>query len=140
MSKLAQLSPTQAKPTVKVAELIVKEDELSYEQIFQFVKQHAGGNEGNVNIVPLPNVDLDNKKPVPFGYGGKKDGVRAKIQNMILKGIKGDHTLKTMLDVTCKMFGHSKKKPCVLHALMHGGYSPSSKFWLTPYVKLVVKS
>ena len=29
---------------------------------------------------------------------------------MILKGIKGDHTLKTMLDVTCKMFGHSKKK------------------------------
>ena len=66
MSKLAQLSPTQAKPTVKVAELIVKEDELSYEQIFQFVKQHAGGNEGNVNIVPLPNVDLDNKKTCPI--------------------------------------------------------------------------
>ena len=140
MSKVAQLSPTQAKPTVKVAELVVKEDELSYEQIFQFVKQHAGGNEGNVNIVPLPNVDLDNKKPVPFGYGGKKDGVRAKIQNMILKGNKGAHPLKTMLAVTCKMFGHSKKKPCVLHALMHGGYSPSSKFWLTPYIKLVVKS
>ena len=59
---------------------------------------------------------------------------------MILKGIKGDHTLKTMLDVTCKQFGHSKKRPNVLHALMHGGYSPSSKFWLTPYIKLVVQS
>jgi hypothetical protein len=58
MSKITQIKATQAKPTVKIAELIVKEEELSYEQIFQFVKQHAGGNEGNVNIVPLPNVDI----------------------------------------------------------------------------------
>ena len=78
MSKIAQIKPTQAKPTVKIAELVVKEDELSYEQIFQFVKQHAGGNEGNVNIVPLPNVDLADKKPVPFGYGGKKKACEPK--------------------------------------------------------------
>jgi len=36
-------------------------------------------------------------------------------------------------------YGHSRKKPVCLHALMHGGYSPSSKYWGTPFVKLVVQ-
>ena len=140
MTAKKSVKKSTATTAVKEKVLVVTDKEISYDEIWQFVQEHAGGNEANVYIVPLDNVDFTSNEPVPFGYGGKKDGVRAKIQNMILKGIKGDHTLKTMLDVTCKMFGHSKKKPCVLHALMHGGYSPSSKFWLTPYIKLVVKS
>jgi len=139
MSK-TQLQTASVKPTIKFAELIVKDKEVTYENIHQFVKQHAGGNEANVQIVPLKNVNLDQRQKVPFGYTGNKDGVRAKLQDIILQGVKGDKTLKTMLNYTCKEFGHSKKKPIVLWALMNGGYSPSSKYWLTPYVKLVVKS
>ena len=122
MQKSLTKSPV-AKATIKKAELLVKDKELSYDDIWKFVQDQAGGNEANVLIVPLDNVDLKGDRPVPFGYGGKVGGVRQRIQDGMLKGIDGD----------------SRKKPVCLHALMHGGYSSSSKYWMTPFIKLVVQ-
>ena len=127
---------TGTKTTAK--ELIVSGKEITYDQIDAFVKANAGGNEANVLVDPLPNVDFKSKTPVPFGYGGKSGGVRDTLQNWILNGVGGDRTLKTIL-TKCRTLGLSRRKPVCLWALMHGGYSRSSKYWLTPYVKLVVK-
>ena len=139
MTKLAKKTQAPTKAVVKSVELCVNGHELSYNDITTFIKTEAGGNEANVHIVPLPNVDLKGDKPVPFGYGGKPDGVRRTIQDWMLKGYKGDTSLKPILSRATKL-GHSATKPVCLHALLHGGYSPSSKYWMTPYVKLVVKA
>ena len=127
-----------AKSVVKSAELVVTDRELEYNESWAIVQEHAGGNEANVKIVPLDNVDLASATPVPFGYGGKTGGVRQVIQDWMLKGVDGDLSLKAVLNKAAPL-GHSRKKPVCLHALMHGGYSPSSKYWMTPFVKLVVQ-
>ena len=132
-------SPKSAtRKVVKSVELVVTDQELSYDDIWHFVQTQAGGNEANVKIVPLDNVDFGSDSPVPFGYGGRTGGVRQQIQNWMLRGVDGDLTLKTVLNKAAPL-GHSRKKPVCLHALLHGGYSPSSKYWMTPFVKLVVK-
>jgi len=63
------------------------------------------------------------------------------IQDWFLFGVGKDKdmSLKTILGKAAPL-GHSRKKPTCLHALLHGGYSPSSKYWMTPYIKLVVKA
>ena len=133
-------SPKSAtKKVVKSVELVVTDQELTYDDIWHFVQTQAGGNEANVKIVPLDNVDLKSDSPVPFGYGGKSGGVRQKIQDWMLRGVEGDRTLKAVLNKAAPL-GHSRKKPVCLHALLHGGYSPSSKYWMTPFVKLVVQA
>jgi len=133
-------SPKSAsKKVVKSVELVVTDQELTYEDIWHFVQTQAGGNEANVKIVALDNVDLASDSPVPFGYGGKAGGVRQIIQDLMLRGVDGDVTLKTVLNKAAPL-GHSRKKPVCLHALLHGGYSPSSKYWMTPFVKLVVQA
>ena len=131
-------SAPKSKAVVKVAELMVTGEELTYDAIWKFVQENAGGNEANVKIVPLDNVDLTSAQPVPFGYGGRAGGVRQQIQDWMLKGVDGDMSLKAVLNKAAPL-GHSRKKPVCLHALMHGGYSPSSKYWMTPFVKLVVQ-
>ena len=131
-------SSPKTKATVKAAELVVTDQEITYDVIWKFVQEHAGGNEANVQIVPLDNVDLASAQPVPFGYGGKPGGVRQQIQDWMLLGVDGDKSLKAVLNKAAPL-GHSRKKPVCLHALMHGGYSPSSKYWMTPFVKLVVQ-
>ena len=136
-TKTVKSSP-KAKAVVKSAELVVTDKEITYAEIWSFIQEHAGGNEANVKIVPLANVDIDSTTPVPFGYGGKAGGVRQTIQDWMLKGVDGDTSLKAALNKAAPL-GHSRKKPTCLHALMHGGYSPSSKYWMTPYVKLVVQ-
>jgi len=133
-------SPKSAsKKVVKSVELVVTDQELTYDEIWHFVQTQAGGNEANVKIVALDNVDLASDSPVPFGYGGKAGGVRQIIQDLMLRGVDGDVTLKTVLNKAAPL-GHSRKKPVCLHALLHGGYSPSSKYWMTPFVKLVVQA
>jgi hypothetical protein len=133
-------SPKSAtKKVVKSVELMVTDQELTYDDIWNFVQTKAGGNEANVKIVPLDNVDLKSDAPVPFGYGGRAGGVRQQIQDWMLRGVEGDLTLKAVLNKAAPL-GHSRKKPVCLHALLHGGYSPSSKYWMTPYVKLVVQA
>ena len=62
-------SPKSAtKKVVKSVELVVTDQELTYDDIWHFVQTQAGGNEANVKIVPLDNVDLKSDAPVPFGY------------------------------------------------------------------------
>ena len=122
-----------AKKKPVIAELMLNGEELTYDDIISFVKVEAGGNENNVEIQCLVKSPDD----VPFGWGGKKGGVRHFIQSSFLTGIKGDKRLGFILN-QCAKLGHSRKKPNVLLALLNGGYSPSSKYWGTPYVKLTV--
>ena len=109
----------------------------TYGQLWAFVNTHAAGNLHNVQVVPLPNVNLSAAQPVPFGYGGKVGGVRHQIQSWLLGGVKGNHSVAAILGAAAPL-GHSTKKPNCLLAMLQGGYSPSSQTWGTPYVKLVV--
>ena len=115
---------------------------ISYAAIWQFVNTHAAGNLHNVQVVPLPNVKLGNAQPVPFGFTGKGTGVRATIQNWLLNGVvangQKNNSLAAILNAA-KPLGHSTKSPNCLHAMLNGGYSPSSAVWGTGYVKLVVQ-
>jgi hypothetical protein len=138
MTQAKAIKATATKATVQVAELQHNGTEVSYADIWSFVQKHAGGNLHNVQIVPLANVQLDSESPVPFGYNGKRGGVRETIQNWMLNGVDGDCSLATVLG-KAKPLGHSSKKPVCLHALLNGGYSPSSSVWGTGYVKLVVQ-
>ena len=113
---------------------------LTYACIWQFVNTHAQGQLANVQVVPLPNVKTGNALPVPFGYNGKTNGVRATIQNWLLFGVKGAKQNNAHVALTnAKPLGHSYKSPICLLALLNGGYSPSSATWGTSFVKLVVK-
>jgi len=126
------------KAATKVATLQNTGTTISYAAIWQFVNTHAAGNPHNVQVVPLANVQLGNANPVPFGYTGKVGGTRATIQNWFLQGVNGNNSLAVILN-TAKATGHSTKRPNCLHALLNGGYSPSSAVWGTGYVKLVVQ-
>jgi len=127
-----------APATTVVAELQHTGTEITYPEIWQFVQEHAGGNLHNVQVVPLANVQADTDQPVPFGFNGKVGGVRATIQGWLLSGVNGNNSLAAIL-AAAKPLGHSSKKPVCLHALLNGGYSPSSSVWGTAYVKLVVQ-
>lgn len=112
--------------------------DVTYEQLWKFVDESAGGNLNNVRVVPLDNVDLESDRPVPFGYGGKPGGMRRTVQDWLLKGVEGDRSLAAVLDAAAPL-GHSRKKPVCLMAMLQGGYSPSSATWGQPFVKLVVQ-
>tara|TARA_R110000822_G_C15069587_1_gene468414 strand:+ start:253 stop:666 length:414 start_codon:yes stop_codon:yes gene_type:complete len=100
-----------------------------------FVNKYAGGNTHNVQIVALSNVAAQPLQPVPFGYNGKPNGVRAQIQNHMLS----QPTLFAALNAGAKhKGGQSKAKPICLLALLNGGYTASAPTWGTPFVKLVI--
>ena len=126
------------KAATKVATLQNTGTTVSYAAIWQFVNTHAAGNLHNVQVVALPNVNLNAAQPVPFGFTGKGTGVRATIQNWLLNGVNGNNSLAAILNAA-KPLGHSTKSPNCLHAMLNGGYSPSSAVWGTGYVKLVVQ-
>ena len=135
------VTATAQKATTTTATLqITNGKPLTYACIWQFVNTHAQGQLANVQVVPLPNVKTGNALPVPFGYNGKTNGVRATIQNWLLFGVKGAKQNNAHVALTnAKPLGHSYKSPICLLALLNGGYSPSSATWGTSFVKLVVK-
>ena len=129
---------TTATKSVEVATLQNTGTPLNYSDIWAFVQAEAGGNIHNVQVLPLDNVKLDSDQPVPFGYTGKVGGVRATIQDWLLKGYEGNHSLFAILNAA-KPLGHSTKSPICLLAMLNGGYTPSSSVYGTGYVKLVVQ-
>ena len=135
------VTATAQKATTTTATLqITNGKPLTYACIWQFVNTHAQGQLANVQVVPLPNVKKGNAVPVPVGYNGKTNGVRATIQNWLLFGVKGAKQNNAHVALTnAKPLGHSYKSPICLLALLNGGYSPSSATWGTSFVKLVVK-
>ena len=134
------VSATAQKATTTTATLQVTNGKpLTYKCIWAFVNTHAKGQLANVQVVPLPNVKKGNAMPVPFGYNGKPNGVRATIQNWLLFGVKNAKQNNAHVALTnAKPLGHSYKSPICLLALLNGGYSPSSATWGTSFVKLVV--
>ena len=133
-TKTVTKAATVKTPTLQIA----NGEEVTYSQLWEFINTQASGSLHNVHVEPLSNVKLDAAKPVPFGYGGAGTGVRATIQIWLLNGFEGNTSLQARLSQASKL-GHSAKKPNCLHALLNGGYSPSSATWGTGYVKLVVK-
>ena len=128
-------APKKAQPVV-----FTHNGNVTGAQVWEFINFNAGGNMGNVSVVPLPNVNLTNPNnpPTPFGYQGKPNGTRAMYHNWLLKGLKGSNNLATITTAMVKHDGHSKRKLLCLTALLNGGYSPSSATWGTPFVQLVV--
>lgn len=134
----ANKAKSNASTTQTTAVLQNTGTELSYADIWAFVQAEAGGSIHNVQVVALENVKLESDQPVPFGYTGKVGGTRAIIQDWLLKGYEGNHSLFAILNAA-KPLGHSTKSPNCLLAMLNGGYSPSSSVYGTGYVKLVVQ-
>ena len=133
------IAPVKTANTTTATLQITNGKPLTYACIWQFVNTHAQGQLANVQVVPLPNVKTGNAIPVPFGYNGKPNGVRATIQNWFLFGVKGAKQNNAgVAQAHAKKLGHSTKRPICLLALLNGGYSPSSATWGTSFVKLVV--
>ena len=115
--------------------------------LWAFINTHANGNINNVVIVPNTNVvnnPTPNKPAVPFGYGGKGNGVRATIQNALLFGTNPTNKTAPFKNVGSALsfaskLGHSAKNPICLLALLNGGYSPSSSCWGQGFITLQVK-
>jgi hypothetical protein len=106
--------------------------------IWDFVRKHAGNQEHNVEIVPLPNVAHDAPSPLPFTKMDR-EGRRPKIMWAVVNGVgkEKDRRLSTFLN-EAKQHGSSRIKCADLVAALNGGYSESSKSWGTPFVKLRV--
>ena len=133
------LAPVKTANTTTATLQITNGKPLTYKCIWAFVNTHAKGQLANVQVVPLPNVKKGNAAPVPFGYNGKVNGVRATKQNWLLFCVKGAKQNNAHVALTnAKPLGHSYKSPICLLALLNGGYSPSSATWGTSFVKLVV--
>lgn len=106
-----------------------------------FVNTAAGGNAHKVHIVPLPNVQQGAACPLPFTNMAKQ-GKRASIMWALVNGTpvpngQPSPTLAAFMAYAGKL-GASQRNPLDLLAALNGGFSPSSKTWGTPYVKLVV--
>lgn len=108
------------------------------EDIWQFVKKHAGNNPVNVELMPLDNVAVGSENPVPF-VKLNKPGKRSTIIWAALNGVgkDKDRRLSAFLQEGLRN-GMSKTQCADLVALLNGGYSRASKSWGTSFVKLVV--
>ena len=138
MAQVKKTTTNKTAAATTVATLQNTGTAITNAQLWAFVNTHAAGNPHNVQVVALPNVQLNNAQPVPFGFTGKPTGVRTTIQNWVLSGVNGNNSLAAILNAA-KPLGHSTKSPNCLHAMLNGGYSPSSAVWGTGYVKLVVQ-
>ena len=138
MAQVKKTTTNKTAAATTVATLQNTGTAITNAQLWAFVNTHAAGNPHNVQVVPLPNVQLNNAQPVPFGFTGKPTGVRTTIQNWVLSGVNGNNSLAAILNAA-KPLGHSTKSPVCLMAMLNGGYSPSSAVWGTGYVKLVVQ-
>jgi len=120
-------------------EFVPSGDEVTGNMVWEFINANAGGNMHAVTVVPLSNVNVDDPKPTPFGYG-RPNGDRATFHDFHIRGLDGDFSLGKILDKMRSMDGHSKQKMICTVALLNGGYSRSSKTWGIPFVKLVASA
>jgi hypothetical protein len=109
--------------------------------VHAFVNKAAGGNPANVAIQFIAS----NKGPNPMPFANMvKQGKRAAILWAMVNGVpnstKGGKPLFTLSAYYAYSVKHgaSKANPLDLLAALNGGFSPSSKNWGTPYIKLVV--
>jgi hypothetical protein len=132
------------RPEAATAELLGITDKkrpIQGKDVWDFVRKHAGNQEHNVEIVPLPNVAMDAPSPLPFTKMDR-EGRRSKIMWAVVNGVGDtkDRRLSSFLREALQ-HGGSKVRCADLVAALNGGYSESSKSWGTPFVKLrVVKT
>lgn len=115
-----------------------KKKPVTCEDVWNFVREHAGNQEHNVEIVPLDNVAHDAESPMPFTKMDRP-GKRASVMWLIVNGVgeNKERRLSSFLR-EAKNHGQSTKRCADLVAALNGGYSASSKSWGTPFVKLRV--
>lgn len=111
---------------------------VTCKDVWDFVREHAGNHEHNVEIVPLENVAFDAESPLPFTKMDRP-GKRASVMWAIVNGCgeNQDRRLSSFLK-EAKSHGASTKRCQDLVAALNGGYSESSKSWGTPFIKLRV--
>ena len=111
---------------------------LTPNDVWEFVKEHAGNNPHNVEIVPLENVVADAPRPLPF-TSMDRAGPRAQVMWSLVNGCgEGKcRRLSTFIKEAGQHGASGKRVPDLLAAL-NGGYSRSSKQWGTPFVMLRV--
>jgi hypothetical protein len=131
--------PTVAAPAAEFHGITDKKKEITSAAIWQFVREKAGNNPANVEVVLLDGVDPKSASPFPFTQMAK-GGKRAEIMWALVKGVGKDHSRK-LSDI--KTFGTAKgmsgTKLDDIVAALNGGYSSKSKQWGTPFIKLVVR-
>lgn len=111
-------------------------------QLWAWINGTCGGNVGAVTIVPLPNCNLSAPSPLPF-TNMQRPGNRSTIMGAIVHGVpnatKGQPAMRTLAAFIpfARKYGAQQGSLADLLAALNGGFTPSSKYWGTPYVKLV---
>lgn len=137
--KPAPAAPEPENGTVEMVGIKNADKPVRSEDLWAWVKRHAGNNPVNVEIMPLENVASGDKAAVPF-VKLDKPGKRSTIIWAALNGVgkDKDRRLSAFLQEGLRN-GMSKTRCADLLALMNGGYSRSSKSWGTSFVKLVAR-
>jgi len=127
----------KAKPS-SLPELVCTGEEITHDQIHAWIKEHAGGQPKNVAVLLMPNVAIEDPKPIPFfsNQTYEKKGVRYLDLMDHLKGVKGETNLAAIWASGARR-GTSAKKNAMTWFLLNGGQSRSSKSWGTSFIKLV---
>ena len=130
--------PTLKKATAKLPELVCQGEEITHDQIHKWIKEHAGGQPKNVAVLLMPNVAIEDPKPIPFfsNQTYEKKGVRYMDLMDHLKGVKGETNLAAIWASGARR-GTSAKKNAMTWMLLNGGQSRNSKSWGTSFIKLV---
>lgn len=116
-----------------------KKKEITSAAIWQFVREKAGNNPANVEVVLLDGVDPKSASPFPFTQMSK-GGKRAEIMWALVKGAGKDHSRK-LSDIRAYGItkGMSGTRLDDIVAALNGGYSSKAKTFGTPFIKLVVR-
>ena len=130
---------TVAHPAEELAGIQDAKKPVTAAAVWNFIKQHAGNNPANVEVVLYDGVDPKTERPFPFTQM-QKPGKRSEIMWALVKGVGKDHDRKlSVVRDYCAARGMSGQKLDDLLAAMNGGFSQKSKQWGTPYVKLRVR-
>jgi hypothetical protein len=131
--------PTVATPAAEFTGITDKKKEVTAAQIWQFIREKAGNNPANVEVVLLDGVDPKSASPFPFTQMAK-GGKRAEIMWALVRGTGKDHSRK-LSDIRAFAItkGMSGQRMDDIVAALNGGYSTKSKPWGTAFIKLVVR-
>jgi hypothetical protein len=131
--------PTVATPAAEFNGITDKKKEVTSAAVWQFVREKAGNNPANVEVVLLDGVDPKSASPFPFTQMAK-GGKRAEIMWALVTGA-GKEKSRKLSDIRAYAItkGMSGQRMDDIVAALNGGYSTKSKQWGTPFIKLVVR-
>lgn len=138
-AKPVAVAATVPQPKAEFNGIVDRKKEITAAQIWQFVREKAGNNPANVEVVLLDGVDPKSASPFPFTQMAKS-GKRAEIMWALVNGA-GKEKSRKLSDIRQYAItkGMSGQWMDDIVAALNGGYSSKAKTFGTAFIKLVVR-